>query len=383
MSTAESKNPIKVLYLIDSGGLYGAEKMLLSLVSEQVRQGLDPLILSVGTIHQGEKALETEANRLRLPVKSWRMNSGFNFFGMLAILKFAKTEGFNLYHSHGYKFNVLLGLMPKTLRGAPVLSTIHGYVLPPRFSKMRAYLFLDRVCLPRLDNIIFVNSLMLQQPFFKSLKLQNSYVVVNGINPDVSFNVTDLSEGDLKVRAIGNAGTVIGYIGRLSREKGIVYLIYAFQQLLADKPEALLLICGDGPLKAELLEKVDRLGIADKVFFVGFISDVQSALEKMDVFVIPSLTEGMPIVLLEAMALGKPIIATKVGGMPQMLDDGLAGMIVDSENVEAIVRSTNIFLSDSFEAGAMTKAAKAKFFSSYSSSKMAESYLARYQELAS
>lgn len=370
---------IKVLHLIDSGGLYGAEKMLLSLCAEQIKQGLQPLILSVGTTEQGEKPLEVEAKSLGLPIKAWRMKPGFNFWGMLTIVKFAKHHGFNFFHSHGYKFNVLLGLIPKGLRGAPVVSTIHGYVLPPRFSKMRAYLFLDRIFLPRLDKVVFVNSLMLEQPFFKSLKLENSSVIENGINLETSFNVTTLSVGDVKAQSLVHAGPVIGYIGRLSQEKGVSYLIEAFHNLSSDVPDAFLLICGDGPLKSELEEEVGRLGLSEKVLFSGFVGDVKSALNKMDVFVMPSLTEGMPIVLLEAMALGKSIVATSVGGMPAMLDQGLAGMLIAPKDIEGIVTSLRSLLVANVRSSKLEYAAQEKFLSCYSGVKMAESYLALYR----
>jgi glycosyltransferase involved in cell wall biosynthesis len=146
-------------------------------------------------------------------------------------------------------------------------------------------------------------------------------------------------------------------------------------------PDAVLVICGEGPLKAELLEKVENLGISDKVFFTGFISDVKSALEKMDVFVMPSLTEGMPIVLLEAMALGKFIIATGVGGIPQMLDKGRAGVVVEAESASSIAKAIKSLELDNAAAESRARVAKQVFDTRFSSLKMAESYLNLYQSL--
>jgi hypothetical protein len=107
---------LKVLHLIDSGGLYGAEKMLLSLVQEQLKQGLDPMILSAGEPGTDEKPIEAEARNKGLPVTAWRMAPGLNLKESWKILKWAQDNKYQLLHSHGFKFNVLLGMYPAWIR---------------------------------------------------------------------------------------------------------------------------------------------------------------------------------------------------------------------------------------------------------------------------
>ena len=102
-----------VMHIIDSGGMYGAEVMLLNLVEEQVRQGLKPVIASIGDKHTGEKPLEIEAHKRNFPVKTFRMHAGPNFIGAWEILNYAKSIDCDLLHSHGYKGNILFGLIPK------------------------------------------------------------------------------------------------------------------------------------------------------------------------------------------------------------------------------------------------------------------------------
>ena len=119
--------------------------MLLSLVQEQTRRGMDPMILSAGAPGIEEKALEKEAVRLRIPVTPWRMKPGLNIRESWKILKWAQLNGYQILHSHGFKFNVLLGMIPRLLRKLPMVVTLHGYVHAKRFSKLWVYEVLDRV----------------------------------------------------------------------------------------------------------------------------------------------------------------------------------------------------------------------------------------------
>ena len=151
---------MKVLHLIDSGGLYGAEKMLLSLVQEQVSQGLEPMILSAGEPGIDVKPIETEAKRKGLPLTPWRMSPGLNLKESWKILKWAQKNNYDLLHSHGFKFNVLLGMYPESLRHIPMVVTLHGYVHAPRYSKMWLYESLDRFAIRRMRGVVLVGEAM-------------------------------------------------------------------------------------------------------------------------------------------------------------------------------------------------------------------------------
>jgi hypothetical protein len=116
---------MKILHIIDSGGLYGAEVMLLNLVAEQIKLGLDPTIASIGEKHIGEKPLETEALKRGFKLRKFSMYPGPNYPGALKILRFAHGAGIHILHSHGYKGNILFGLMPRKIRNLPLIATIH------------------------------------------------------------------------------------------------------------------------------------------------------------------------------------------------------------------------------------------------------------------
>jgi glycosyltransferase involved in cell wall biosynthesis len=129
---------------------------------------------------------------------------------------------------------------------------------------------------------------------------------------------------------------VIGYIGRLSEEKGVRYLIETHRLLAKAGVPARMLIIGDGPQRKELKHLASTIGDGKSVIFTGFQNNIEDWLPTMDVFVLPSLTEGTPMALLEAMAGGIPVIASAVGGVPQVIKQGKNGLLIEPGRTEEI-----------------------------------------------
>jgi glycosyltransferase involved in cell wall biosynthesis len=129
---------------------------------------------------------------------------------------------------------------------------------------------------------------------------------------------------------------VLGVVGRLSREKGHRYLIDAMSAILVQAPEAQLRIVGAGPLEAELRSQVSRLGLSEHVTFVGYTREVYAEYAGMDLLVVPSLSDAFPIVILEGMMMGLPIVGTWVGGIPELVVDGDTGRLVPPRDAAAL-----------------------------------------------
>jgi glycosyltransferase involved in cell wall biosynthesis len=125
-------------------------------------------------------------------------------------------------------------------------------------------------------------------------------------------------------------------VGRLSREKGHRYLIDAMSAILVQAPEAQLRIVGAGPLEAKLRSQVSRLGLSKHVIFVGYTRDVYAEYAGMDLLVVPSLSDAFPIVILEGMMMGLPIVGTWVGGIPELVVDGDTGRLVPPRDAAAL-----------------------------------------------
>lgn len=322
---------IKVLHLIDSGGLYGAEKMLLGLVREQVTQGLKPMILSVGEPAIGEKPIEAEAKRLGLPVIAWNMKPGLNVSGSSKILKWALTNGYEVLHSHGFKFNVLLGSRPLRIRRIPMVATLHGYVHAKRFSKMWLYELLDRIALTFIQRIVLVGEAMkVELPFGlrKSIKVK---VIPNGLDVETIREEANSQICDDIVGFIENHSPIVLGVGRLSKEKGFDRLIEAFSTVCNEVKNSGLIIVGEGKQREDLARRKDELGLQDRVLMPGYSRSVPSIQKVADLLVVPSHTEGLPITLLEAMAVGLPVLASPVGEIPLVLGGGDGGYLLPAD----------------------------------------------------
>lgn len=381
MGTARRRKDMKVLHLIDSGGLYGAEKMLLALCVEQIKQGICPVILSCGKPSEGPKSIEVEARKLDIEVIPWRMKPGLNLRGIRDICQLASRELFSVLHSHSGKFNILLSMV--TRKSCPIkrVITVHGNVRPPFYSRLWLTMILNFFCIQLACAKVFVSQGMTRAFPFNMMKQGSFDIIENGISLAPGSSVLDLAGLANPALAPENAFPVIAFIGRLSKEKGCNYLLSAFENVKAKYPSAHLLFCGDGYMRESLEKQVAERNMCKSVSFLGFVEDVTPIFELLDVFVLPSLTEGMPIVLLEAMRRGKVIVSTDVGGIPSMLEGGEAGYLVPAKDSKAIEFSITRALTEKAESCKKSLYAAKIFETRYTSSKMASKYISLYADL--
>jgi len=238
-----------------------------------------------------------------------------------------RKGSFDLVHTHGY-FADIVGIPAAKILGIPHISTCHGFISNDR--NLRLYNWLDRIALRFATKIIAVSEGIENDLIRSGIDRSRIVTIQNAVNGEYSDesamrnrrekrNLLNLSDKDF----------VAGYVGRLSEEKGIKYLVEAISMLSTYEEIPLkLLIIGEGPKRKDLEDFAKEKNLEQRVFFIGFQSDVENWLPAMDVFVLPSLTEGTPMSLLEAMAYGIPVVASAVGGVPQVIDSGQDGTIV-------------------------------------------------------
>lgn len=330
---------MKILHVIDSGGLYGAETMLLHLMTEQLSMGLFPILASIGAPDEKEKPLEMEARQRGLAVVSFRMRSGPNWVGALTILRYARQEKIDVLHSHGYKGNILFGPLPQFIRDLPMVTTLHGWTSLGGFCRMRLYELAECISFHFVDCIVLVNEAMRTSPPLKNLPSEKLAVVENGIPLETNKKGSRLCT---KLVEFTRKRFTFLAIGRLSPEKGFDILLEALTLVTATGIDVQLVIFGEGEERSQLEEKIHSLQLENRVLLPGFLAEVKDYLPLFDAFVLPSLTEGLPMVLLEAMAAGIPIVASRVGGIPKALDEGRGGILVsasDSDNLHRAMLS--------------------------------------------
>lgn len=373
---------MRILHTIDSLGIYGAEAVLLNLASEQQRRGDQPVLLSIGNRQAGEKALEIEAKRRGLECVPLRMRDGPNLAGAARLVEIAAAQGVELIHSHGYKSNILLGLLPRRMRRLPTITTLHGWTAKRPWSKMGLYRLLDQLLLPRLDAVVTVNEQLKYQPAVARLG-RKVHAIPNGIAP-VEANSRSTTHGDdplvKKIVALrARYPTLLSVVGRLSPEKNVGCLIEAVHALSGSRPDVGLVVLGAGPELSTIEERIARLGLADRVLLGGYVANARQYLDLIDVLVIPSLTEGLPMILLEAMAARLPVISTRVGDIPATLD-GL-GRLVEPGDCRALADTIGSTLDRLPEARVLAAGGAERVETHYSAAVMAERYAEVYRSV--
>jgi len=161
-----------------------------------------------------------------------------------------------------------------------------------------------------------------------------------------------------KELGIDRVTPLVGVVGRLEEQKGHAYLLDAWPSVLAEFPDARLLLVGEGGLRGALEQRARRLGIAPSVLFAGFRADVPRVLDALDVLALPSLYEGMPLTVIEASAMAKPVVATAVDGTPEVIREGRTGRLVPPRDPGALSRALRSVLRDSIGAEQMGRAGR-------------------------
>ena len=371
---------MKILHIIDSDGLHGAEIMLLNLMEEQRRMNLEPVLLSFGDSAIKENSLEEEAKKRGLAVIPFRMDRGYSLRSGLAVARIARDAEATLIHSHGYKGDILVGSLPGRIRNIPMVRTQHGRTSTKKLSKIWLYEAVDSLIIRKMDAVVQVNNTVARNGHGEDRKEKRTFVVENGI-PELKFDPASVYASDPAVREFCNSGFIIGTISRLSEEKGLVHLVAALRILSRHHPGVKAVILGDGPQRRSLQAMVSDAGLSGTVLLAGYRNYAYHYLPRFDVFVLPSLTEGLPIALLEAMQAEVPIVATRVGGIPAVLENGRTGLLVRPGDPGELAAAIAGVLSDPVGARAMGKNAREVALGKYSSRRMAEDYLRVYEKI--
>jgi glycosyltransferase involved in cell wall biosynthesis len=373
---------MRILHLMHSEGVYGAELILLYLAREQQQRGHEPFVGSIRDPGTDQTSFEALAKSWGLPVVPIRITPRPTPGVVRSLLRIVRDGAPDVLHSHGYKANILLGPLPRRLRG-PMLATLHGWTGARRFSALWLYERLDRLSLRRIDSVVVVAHHMLELRALQGVPRSRRHVIENGIPPREE-RLADLAARDVAplpdelVEFTARQPTLIA-IGRLSREKGFTLLLEAFARARSRvAPAHQLLIVGDGPEREALANRIAALSLSGTVRLAGYVDGADRLLAGAAGFVMSSLTEGLPLVLLEAMQWRVPILATAVGAIPELLDEGWCGRLVAANDLTALTQGLQSLMSGDSSSGEAIASAGQAVSGRYTSARMAEEYLAAY-----
>ena len=215
-----------------------------------------------------------------------------------------------------------------TGRRVPIVTTIHNIHNPKNFK------WAGRILRQSADFIIFESNYERNRLLAHGLPAKQSTVIHSGIDLDRFATATRTADFARQYGLEPGRHLIFGIVARLSEEKGHNYLVEAFSKVVQRQPEARLLIIGDGPLLDQTKAQVERLGLQDTVIFAGMQRDIPSHLALLDVFVLSSTRESFPLSAREAMAAGRCVIAPRIGGCGEVVDDGVTGLLFTSADVD-------------------------------------------------
>ena len=285
---------------------------------------------------------------------------------------------------HTYNFACAEYAAPAWLAGVPVrVHAEHGRDASDPQGLNRKHNFLRRALVPFIDRYVPVShDLHRWLKDVVGIPAPKAELIMNGVDtvrfaPQLPAAATPWAGEDV---------FVIGTVGRLQDVKDQASLIEAFALLCAQRPEQRarlrLAIVGDGPLREKLAQRARELGVLELVWFPGARNDIPELMRSFDVFALSSIAEGTPVTLLEAMACGLPVVATKVGGIPEVVQDGVNGALVPASNPQALAEALGLYAADPARVGVHGAAARLNIERHYSVAAMVGAYTALYDRLS-
>lgn len=318
----------RVIFLIDSLGMGGAERLMIPYLQHFDTSRFEPYVCAL-QIRSGNP-IAADIERLGVPVDLLPVRRLRDPRNLFRVVRYLRRRQADLVHTQ-LEFSNVLGSLASRLIKIPSVCTLHTFFDPSWGKKSwRRHLAMWWTLRHFCDRIIAVSE-----------GTRQHHIEVGRLPPErvvTLYNGIDLSgfaSADEKTRLAGRQALnippdapVLITVAVLRPQKGIQYMIEAMPAVLQAAPEARYLVVGSGEHEAVLKRMVDAYGLAERVIFTGVRQDIPNLLALSDVFVLPTLGEALPTVLAEAMAAGKPIVASAVGGVPEMVEEGVNGLLI-------------------------------------------------------
>jgi len=377
---------MKVLQLISSSGYYGAEAVVVSLSQGLQQIGISSILGVFRNANKPSLELAEIAQTKGIPVELIACNGRADRQTWLAIREIIRRERIDLLNSHGYKAHLYAHFAARATTCCTI-ATCHGHhtrnsnkgVLNVSRVKVWGYKKIERAVLPRFDRVIAVSDQIASSLQTAGVRAKKLAVITNGI--DVPEFESAGPANDLE--NLKQGGLAIGLVSRLVYGKGHEQLLEIAGNLLVQCPNTSFFIVGDGPRLEMLQTLAHELRIARSVFFLGKRRDMPQVYASLDLLVLPSIAEGTPMAILEALAAKKAVIASNVGGIPAIILDHKTGRLVEPGDSIAFQEAAIRLLKDADLRSRLGAAGNALVKERYSASHMAHKYAAEYRKLTS
>jgi glycosyltransferase involved in cell wall biosynthesis len=376
-SSAETADQISILHVLPD-----KERRLRPL--ENLVNGLDKSTFSQVVCYlRGHDEVSNKLEKLGHDVLTLDIaKEKFRKFQPRAVLQLAriiKERGIDIVHCQRHKPTVYGTLAAYMAGGKPrVIGHVRGLHRTRNFRRR----LLNRLLSGRISRVIAVSAAVHDDLISNNSESYAAKVVTihNGIDAELFINpnlTREAVRGRIGITAKGVF--VYGTVGRLVETKGQSILLQAFAQVSEECPHSLLVLAGEGRLESELRERAAELGIQESVVFLGHRHDIAEVLQAYDVFVLPSVAEGLPGALLEAMAAGLPVIASRVGGVPEILNTPELGTMVSPRSVDDLASAmTALYKTTEEKRDEIGEALRERVLEEFSKEKMISAITAEY-----
>ncbi len=366
---------MNILYVFATLPVGGAEEHLRTVLKNIDLSTFRPTVCCIG--EKGAIGAEIEAMGFEVISLGRMVKKSFDTAIPGLIKDIIKTRSIDLVHTHLYHA-CLYGRVAAFVAGVPVVTTEHNVYLSYKLKRS----LVNRLLAKKTSRIVAVSKAVMDYVSERdSIDPSKFEVIYNGIETE-RFDI-DMEQLEAR-RTIGidDDGPVVGSVCRLSEQKGVKHLIRAFKSVLEEVPLATLVIVGDGPLAEELKEEVRSLSFAGKVCFLGQRRDIPVVLRALDLYVLPSLWEGLGIAVIEAMASGLPVVVSSAGGLVEVVEDDRTGYVVKPGDEASLADSISKLLLDKDRARAFGARGKIRAEEVFSAGAMVRSLTKLYLEIA-
>ena len=333
MSTLTEQRPVVLHTRVVTGTGGGPEKTILNSPRFLEQYGIESACMFMRPRGDGGFAsLETRAAASGARIVGIDDRGPLDLSIVSKAIRLCRKHNVAIWHGHDYKSN-FLGLVVRLFHRMHLVTTAHGWV---RFtSRTPLYYNIDRASLKRYERVLCVSEDLVERCRLFGVHADRLTLVDNAIvHTDYDTQPPTVAE---KARfGFGADQILLGAVGRLSEEKGFDKLLNAVRQLVDEGHNIGLIIAGEGHLREALQDQVEHLGLQQRVRLAGFLDDPRELYRAIDVYVLSSLREGLPNVVLEAMASARAVVATKVNGIPRLVQDGKNGLVVPTDNTAAL-----------------------------------------------
>jgi glycosyltransferase involved in cell wall biosynthesis len=354
---------------------------------------LDPDVYDIKLVMGPTKYPSKRTNRflaemsgrvIEIPSLARNINPVKDLPAFFALYNLFRKEKFDIVHTHTAKAGAL-GRMAAALAGVPIIiHTPHGHNLYGYFNVAlsRMILWIERFLTIFTDRIIALTALEKRDYTILGVAAAEKVsLIYQGLELDSEASSADDRKDARRELGLGSAEKVVGMVSRLEPIKGPAYFIDAAKYVSEKFPAVKFVMVGEGSLRKALEKKITALGLKDKFILTGWRDDVRRMISAFDLMALPSLNEAVGIVLIEAQAEGVPVVATNVGGIPEIIKDQETGILVDPASPEELARAINSLLGDDNKRAAMALAGREWVKGRFEARAMADEVSALYTEL--